>query len=348
MGAHSVTGEATIAQAELPASPEMLKVTLESILQRYFQEPVEVAGLVQLTAGAAAQTWRFEVHKASGNQLLILRRGKDEDQFAGALSKADEAAVIVAAVAAGVPAPRIVLALEPENGLGEGFVMECLEGETLPQRILRDARYATAREVLAAQCGRALAAIHSVPATSVSHLPVADALSQIAFYEKSYRDFEQPLPVFDLAFQYLRQHAPQDESLTLVHGDFRNGNLMVGGEGLRAVLDWELSHIGDPMEDLGWLCVNSWRFGHSDKPVGGFGDRQALFEAYATAANVEEVDADRVAFWELFGVVKWGVICLYQSWVHLSGAQRSVERAAIGRRVSECELDIIELLKAAH
>lgn len=348
MGTHSVMSEAANAKTVLATSPDSLKVALESVLQRHFQEPVAVAGLVQLTAGAAAQTWRFEVQKISGNQLLILRRGKDEDQFAGALSKADEAAVIVAAVAAGVPAPRIVLALAPEHGLGEGFIMECLEGETLPQRILRDTRYAQAREVLAAHCGRALAAIHSVPVASVSHLPVADALSQIAFYERSYRDFAQPLPVFDLAFQHLRQRAPQDEFLTLVHGDFRNGNLMVGEEGLRSVLDWELSHIGDPMEDLGWLCVNSWRFGHSDKPVGGFGDRQPLFEAYAKAANIAEVDADRVAFWELFGVVKWGVICLYQSWVHLSGTQRSVERAAIGRRVSECELDIVELLKAAR
>lgn len=343
-----MTSEAAIAQAVLAMSADSLKVTLKAILQRHYRESIAVTGLVQLTAGAAAQTWRFEVQKASGNQLLILRRGKDDDQFAGALSKADEAAVIVAAVAAGVPAPRIVLALAPEHGMGEGFLMECLEGETLPQRILRDARYAPARDVLATQCGRALAAIHLVPVTRVSHLPVADALSQIAFYEKSYRDFAESLPVFDLAFQHLRERAPQDESLTLVHGDFRNGNLMVGEEGLRSVLDWELSHIGDPMEDLGWLCVNSWRFGHSDKPVGGFGDRQALFEAYAMAANIAEVDADRVAFWELFGVVKWGVICLYQSWVHLSGTQRSVERAAIGRRVSECELDIVELLKAAR
>lgn len=97
------------------------------------------------------------------------------------------------------------------------------------------------------------------------------------------------------------------------------------------------------MEDLGWLCVNSWRFGNRDLPVGGFGSREALFSAYE-AATGQSVDPERVRFWEVFGTLRWGVMCLYLAFGHLDGSERSVERAAIGRRVSETEIDLLQLL----
>ncbi|MBD2858084.1 phosphotransferase family protein [Spongiibacter sp. KMU-158] len=322
-----------------------LQNKLSTTIAEFVGEAVEISQLQQLTAGAAAQTWRFQASYGGQSQTLILRSGIDADQFAGALKKADEAIVINAAVAVGVIAPRILGILQPGHGLGEGFVMECIDGESLPPKILRDPTLSAAREKLAAQCGEALAQIHAVPRSELSHLPVQDAKAQLDFYQQSYQRFGMPLPVFDAAFQYLSQHQFEAE-LTLVHGDFRNGNILVDENGLSGVLDWELSHIGDPMEDLGWLCVNSWRFGQRDKPVGGFGTREQLFSAYEQASGLK-VDPARVNYWELFGVLKWGVLCLYQCEVHLSGAQRSVERAAIGRRVSECELDIIALLEQA-
>ena len=128
----------------------------------------------------------------------------------------------------------------------------------------------------------------------------------------------------------------------LVHGDFRNGNLIIGTDGVRAVLDWELAHLGDPMEDLGWICTNSWRFGSIDLPVGGFGEREDLFRGYEEAGGV--VDPGRVHFWEVFGSLKWGIMCMSMYSVYRSGADRSVERAAIGRRSSEAEIDLMNLL----
>jgi aminoglycoside phosphotransferase (APT) family kinase protein len=130
--------------------------------------------------------------------------------------------------------------------------------------------------------------------------------------------------------------------LSLVHGDFRNGNLMVGEDGLRAVLDWELAHLGDPMEDLGWLCVNSWRFGRHELPVGGFGTREQLFAGYVEAGGT--LHADSVHYWEVFGTLKWGVICESMAMAYLRGAERNVERATIGRRASEAEIDLLCLL----
>jgi len=154
--------------------------------------------------------------------------------------------------------------------------------------------------------------------------------------------FAQPHPTFELALRWLDDHRPPTTGAAVVHGDFRNGNLIVGPDGLRAVLDWELAHVGDPMEDLGWLCVKAWRFG-VDRPVGGFGERADLYGAYGRASG-RVVDPDVVRWWEVLGTLKWGVMCIAQAFTHLSGTVRSVELATIGRRVCENEWDLLELI----
>ncbi len=128
-----------------------------------------------------------------------------------------------------------------------------------------------------------------------------------------------------------------------MHGDFRHGNLMIGPDGIRAVLDWELAHLGDPMEDLGWICVNSWRFGVIDKPVGGFGTYEELFSGYEAASGIA-VDAARVKFWEVMGTLRWGVMCVGMMQRFRLGPDHSMERAMIGRRSSETEIDLLRLL----
>lgn len=262
------------------------------------------------------------------------------------LDKVTEARVQSAAFEAGVPVARILFALAPEDDLGEGFVMERLEGESIPQKILRKPEFGPARGLMTAQCAEILAQIHRVDTSPVANLPELSVATQIARYEAIYRDSGALLPVFELALRWLRCNDTGEPVKRLVHGDFRIGNFLVDPEtGINAVLDWELAHLGDPMEDLGWLCVNSWRFGNRDKPVGGFGQREDLYTAYE-AASGETVDASRVAFWELFGVFKWGVMCLFMTQGHLNGEERSVERAAIGRRVSETEIDLLQLMGA--
>ncbi|RNL61443.1 phosphotransferase family protein [Zhongshania marina] len=342
MGKYTVTEAATVQSDRQEA--EKLELPLQKLLEREWGEPVVISGLRRLTGGAAAQTWSFNAADSRAEHRLIFRRGHDASQFGGALSKSEEAMVLNAAVLAGVPAPAVIAQLQANDGLGEGFLMRRIDGETLPQKILKAPIYSAARERMAGQCGEILATIHAVPLNTLQGLKRASAADQIAFYLQAFRGYQQTLPVFEYAFRWLAEHIPHCGEQTLVHGDFRNGNLMVGEDGIRAVLDWELSHIGDPMEDLAWLCVNSWRFGRIDKPVGGFGDRECLYSAYAHASG-REVDRDAVRFWELFGVLKWGVICLYQCDMHLSGRERSLERVAIGRRVSECELDILDLLR---
>jgi hypothetical protein len=152
----------------------------------------------------------------------------------------------------------------------------------------------------------------------------------------------QPHPAFELAFRWLGDNRPPRSAPVVVHGDFRHGNLIVGPDGIRAVLDWELSHLGDPLEDLGWLCVKAWRFG-SPLPVGGFGPVDQLVDAYEGATGAP-IDRAALHWWEVLGTLRWGVICIVQTFTHLSGTVRSVELAAIGRRVCEVEWDLLELL----
>lgn len=304
-----------------------------------------ITGLKRLSGGASQETWAFDVATAG----YILRRapgGVEVIASSQAIGLPAEAAVIKAAVRAGVPAPAVVTVCTPEDGLGPGYVMERLRGETIARKILRDPGFDQARGLLAGQSGTALAKIHAVRAAAVDALPTSDAGEQLDRYEELYRSFGIDRPCFELGFAALRRRLPPPPATTcLVHGDFRLGNLMVGPEGLVAALDWELAHRGDPAEDLGWMCVPSWRFGQLDRPAGGFGRLEDLLEGYHSAGGDRAVDAARVRFWTLFGSLKWGVMCLMMYRAFESGLDRSVERAAIGRRASETELDVILMLK---
>jgi aminoglycoside phosphotransferase (APT) family kinase protein len=256
-----------------------------------------------------------------------------------------EARLLGLAAQAGVPVPRVRHVLAPEDGLGSGYLMQRLEGETIPRRILRDAAYAAVRPQLARQCGEILARIHAIRSDALPALRVAPAAVQWREYRDLYDGFDWPHPVFELGFRWIEERLPgaQTNRDTLVHGDFRHGNLLIGDDGVRGVLDWELAHRGDPFEDLGWLCVNSWRFGNIDLPVGGFGLRGELFAGYE-AAGGGRVDPERVRFWEVVGSLKWGIMCMVMLSVFERGVDRSVERAAIGRRSSEAEIDLLALI----
>ncbi|HUF33556.1 MAG TPA: phosphotransferase family protein [Acidimicrobiales bacterium] len=300
-----------------------------------------VEGLVRLSGGASRETWAFDAVDGGGSRPLILQRER-----AGGVRKAGmatEAALLRAAGQRGVPAPEVV-ATDADHleatGLGHAWVVVArLEGETIPRRILRDDDYAEARPRLAPQCGTALAGIHAIPLDDVAGLDQPEQLSQ---YRDLLDELGEPHPAFELGFRWLEANRPPSARTTVVHGDFRNGNLMIGPDGLRAVLDWELAHLGDPVEDLGWLCVRSWRFG-AEPRVGGFGTVDDLVEAYETASGTT-VDRGALAWWEALGTLKWGIMCIVQAATHRSGAVRSVELAAIGRRVCEVEHDLLLLL----
>jgi aminoglycoside phosphotransferase (APT) family kinase protein len=322
---------------------------MEEVLGRsvasWYPGATGVTGAVRLSGGASQETWSFDIVHPAGNIGAILRRapigyGAAPTRAAGLDA---EARLMQLAYEAGVPSPRVLHVLQPQDELGAGFVMARVEGETIARKILRDEKFAQARPKLARQLGEIAAGIHGLAVSKLPELRRMTAAKEIAEFERDYHSFDRPRPVFELALRWLADHDPgPSDEVTLVHGDFRHGNLIIGTDGVRAVLDWELAHTGDPMEDLGWVCVNSWRFGEIDKPVGGFGTREELFAGYEAAGR--HVDANRVTFWEVMGTLRWGVMCCGMMQRFRLSPDHSMERAMIGRRASETEIDLLRLL----
>lgn len=323
----------------------MIETELSRCVADFSPGATGVTGAAKLSGGASQETWTFDIVHPGGNVGAILRRAPPG--YGAAPSRAAgldaEAILMQLAFDAGLPSPRVLHVLRPEEGLGKGFIMSRIEGETIARKILRDEEFAKARPMLARQLGKVAAGIHGLPQAKLPKLRSSSSTKEIAELEREYRSFNWPRPVFELALRWLADHDPgPSREVTLVHGDFRHGNLIIGTDGVRAVLDWELAHFGDPMEDLGWICVNSWRFGEIDKPVGGFGSREDLFAGYEETGR--KVDADRVMFWEVMGTLRWGIMCCGMMQRFRIGPDHSMERAMIGRRSSETEIDLLRLL----
>jgi aminoglycoside phosphotransferase (APT) family kinase protein len=314
---------------------------LQGLLRIEWSDPqLEVSDLERLTGGASRQTWRFRAESGQIRRELILRQDP-----AGVVRLGDmalEAAALRAAAAAGVPEPEVYLHSTDPAVLGSPFmVMSLVEGQTIPRKLLRDPEFAQVRPRLAGICGELLARIHSIPRSAVPGLPEPD---QLRFCTEALAAIEEPHPILEVALRWLQRTRPAVTGEgAVVHGDFRNGNLMVGPEGVRAVLDWEVVHWGDPAEDLGFLCVKAWRFGAAP-PVGGFGGYAELLEGYARAGG-RRISLAEVRWWEILGTLRWALSCLRMTRRHLDGVVRSVELAAIGRRTCEQEWDLLEAIR---
>ncbi|MFI0350820.1 phosphotransferase family protein [Actinomadura sp. 9N407] len=291
----------------------------------------EVTGLRRLSGGASREIWAFD----AGGRRLVLRRDPPAVEDPDAMAR--EAALLTAAAGAGVPVPRLV-----DHGpdlLGSAYlIMERLDGETIPRRLLRDARFADVRPRLARELGTILARLHTLSPDAVPGLPDDDPLTDLA---ARYEAFAEPRPAVEIALRWLDRHRPPSSGArrTVVHGDFRNGNLMIDPAGVRGVLDWELAHAGDPAEDLGWLCVKAWRFG-SPQPAGGFGTREALLDGYAAAGGTPPTPED-LHWWEVYGTLRWTILCRHQAERHFDGSDPSIEYAVLGRKVCEQEHDLL-------
>ena len=308
-----------------------------------------------LGGGASKDIWSFEVvdgaesPDSASPRRYVLRRNllRLSDRAFGVEGEYD---IMRAASEAGVRIPRLHHLGRDADGYAF-FIMDYVEGETLAPRLFRKEMYAEARERIPAQLGEFLAPIHAIRCDErlqqvLGKLPTENparlALDQ---YETSMRRVARdPHPVFELAFRYLAQRLPEKGEIRLVHGDYRLGNVIFGPEGLRAVLDWELAHFGDPMEDLAWPAVRAWRFGQDDRPVAGLGSREQLQAAYL-AAGGRPVDPDRLRWWEIFGNLRWGVITLVQASHFLQGETRDLEKAVIGRRASEVQAQLLNLIR---
>ncbi len=329
--------------------PEVLR---KALLNR-FGSDIEVADLRKLSGGASRETWAFDaIDAAGGRHPLILKRdpvGAHVEDAAGVdaelgVDRLTEGRLFAAANAAGVPAPAVHALLPADANTSAGFVMDRIDGLVLGRHVLRDPALADARPRLARQCGEILAHLHAMPADTLPPLKTLDPSDLLQVYRDLLDRIGHPYPGFEYGLCWLDERREfWSGRRTPVHGDFRIGNLVIGPDGVRAVLDWELAHLGDPLFDLGWLCIPAWRYGEIDKPVGGVGDRADLLAGYA-AAGGGQVSLEALHYWEAFGCLRWGMLCLIMGFAHLDGRQRSIEYAAIGRRTAETEHDLLALI----
>ena len=314
-----------------------------SIFQEFLENSLnkKIKNLVPLTGGASADINRIIFED---NKEFIVRRSVVKDKAVMAIPKNMEAKIQKIVKEYGAPVPEIIMEFSEGAEIGEGYVMQSVGGETIPRKILRDDSYKNIRNKLPYEIGKSLAQIHK------TKLEKLQDLEEITFSESLeklfiiYESFDQPQPVFDLAFKWLENQKILDYEEVLVHGDYRFGNFIISEKKLESIIDWELAHIGNPMEDLGWLCVRSWRFGNVNKRAAGLGDVDDLIAGYESNSKIK-IDKSQLDIWQLYGSLKWGIICMVQTFAHLSGAVKSLEKAAIGRRVSETEFDLMNMIK---
>ena len=326
-----------------PPPEDALSAGLRELIAEATGSDPGALSLSIIPGGASRETFLAE----SEGRRWVLRRDPvgAQDSFAPLET---EFRVVQAAAAAGVPVAD-GLAFEPAGGRLEsaGFVMDHVEGTSVAPRVLRREELESARSAMPAQIGEALARIHSIEARAIDGVAVSGAdpaLTACALWEGTIDEIGEPLPAMEAGLRWLRLNPPPPpERECLVHGDFRLGNLIVDESGLAAVIDWELCHSGDPAEDIGWLCVRSWRFGNDDLPVAGVGTLDELLAAYE-AAGGEPPSTERIRWWEAMGNVKWAVICARQAHDHLTGARPSAELASLGRRIAEPEWDLLQLV----
>jgi aminoglycoside phosphotransferase (APT) family kinase protein len=317
---------------------------------------LEVANVYRIPGGASRETWAFDARwrqdGAAVSRAFVLRRDPD-----ASLLETDrdlEFRVMDAVHSAGVPVPRMYW-LEPDPSWLERpfFVMERVDGcEASAQKLLYDPRFIAVQPQLASAFVEVLARIHALEwrELGLDFLPVpadpsACALMEIERWEAVVdRDTLEPQPVLRAAFRWLRKHLPPPaQRIVLVHADYRTGNFLFNEKGeIRAFLDWEMAHLGDPLEDVGWACIRPWRWA-GDERIGGLMAREDFYRMYQEATGLK-VDADAVRFWEVLGNVKLAAIFITGARSFCDGRTRSMMMALVGRNVNRLELEIMDLM----
>ncbi len=328
---------------------EAVRKGLAAFLSREWKAEVRLENVGVTSAGARRLNVLFDAVR--GDEKLGLVATISSNPAVELMPIELEAASLRFADAAGMPAPHVhAVCSDPSFVGGPFFVGSRVDGETIPRRVLRLVE--STPELgpkLARQCGEALARLHTAPADQAH--PELDRPGELEPAEVGLRklaeeiaELLQPSPTFTLAFRWLERNRPDAPTRPcVVHGDFRNGNIVVGPDGLRATLDWEMCHVGDPMADLGWLCVRMWRFRNDALEVGGFGSRADLRAGYEAAGG--RFDESSFHWWKIYGTLRWGLGLAGQAADHLDGSVPSIVMAASGRRVPELEYDTLMLLQ---
>jgi aminoglycoside phosphotransferase (APT) family kinase protein len=341
----------------MPVTPGELQRVLQEKIGALTHSEVRIENLHLLAGGASQETWQLDLTVTSqetrGDYRLVLRRQLGGKIYDDALDLQREFRVMQIAYASQVPVPY-PQAFLPDVLKRPAALLHRKDGETIGRRIVREPQLEQARRLLPAQLGEVLARIHGIapdryglrlflPQPPVELSPARWMVMQV---EKNLDQVGEPHPALELGLRWLRRNEPPPPNdLSLLHGDYRIGNVVVNETGLVSVLDWEFAHIGDPYEDLAWSQVRDWRFGNDGLHFGGIAPPDEFFAAYERARNVP-VDRRRAHYWEVLGNVRWAVGMLNQARRHLRGEEPNLEFASLGRRCAEIELEVLRLIRS--
>lgn len=315
-------------------------------------QSVKVTDAQPLAGGASRDSWVFTAVFAEGTEgRFVLRRDLPTTMNESALTRANEFVLMRAAFDHGIQCAQVRWLCESAGPLGQPFfIMDYVDGISIGRKVMTAPELAEARQRLPDQMARQLALIHrldwkshgldflSQPATE--H-PAREA---VAAAYKIVDELGANVPTIEFILHWCDLNAPSAKRITFIHGDFRIGNLLVHEEGLAAVIDWEFAHVGDPCEELGYLCLRDWRFGNDMLRMAGLSQREPFIRDYERYAGIT-VERSAVDWWEVFGNVRWAIICLKQAQRHLSGQDPSVELASLGRRSLDMQAEALLLIK---
>jgi aminoglycoside phosphotransferase (APT) family kinase protein len=339
--------------ARMAIPTEELCERLRRFLASETGSDVQVKMVGALAGGASRAAYAMDIAVEKGEQAgdypTVLRLDLGGKIYEASLGRIEECRVLRQAKKGGVLVPRALWASDDPSVLERDFVvLERIDGETIGTRIVQRVDLAEARRLLPEQMGRELAKIHALEAAEMEFLPrpKGNESPAEAVLHRCRAELDKvggAHPALEVGWRWLSDQAPECSESVFVHGDFRLGNFVVGPEGLRSVLDWEFASVGDPHEDLAWPFVRDWRFGNDQLRMGGGSDGEDFLMAYE-AASGRSVDRHALRYWEILGNFRWALGCLTQSHRHLSGRERSIELASLGRRSGEMELEMLDLI----
>jgi aminoglycoside phosphotransferase (APT) family kinase protein len=319
--------------------------------------PLEVR---QFGGGHANLTYLLRM----GEQEWVMRRPPLGPTLPTAHDMRREFRVLSALATTDVPVPRPVVLCEDPSVIGVPFyLMERQRGVVMRDAIPPDIGddLAKRRQVSEAAVD-ALANLHAVDWQAVG---LQDFGRPAGYLERQLRRWPEqweraktrPLPALERVLEWLRQHLPASPRTSIVHGDYKLDNLMFDAHDpsrVVAILDWEMSTLGDPLADLGWLLSQWPQPGDSATRIGvwwaltvepGFLRRHELVARYEERTGQR---ATAIDFYEILGVYKNAVIVegIYARFV--AGQTRDARFAELGTKV-EMYADIaLELTQRAR
>lgn len=311
---------------------------------------ISINHLSPLAGGASRESWLVEVMIDGQSEKLVLRKDLPTTMHQDALTRRQEFAVMQSAYDAGVKVARMRFLCEDKTVLGMPFfMMDFVEGISIGRKVITAPELEHARGVLPEQLAEQLALIHTIPTDKHDFLPrpAEGVVASHAAIQQTYKILDNlriDVPVFEHLLRWATYRAPSDPTLTFIHGDFRIGNVLVMPEGLSAVIDWEFAHIGNPAEEIGYLCMRDWRFGNDHLHAGGLCPRERFIQSYEGYSG-RQINREAVDWWEVMGNIRWGIICLAQAHRYLSGVEKSVEYASLGRRSAEMQFEALNLIQ---